>query len=144
MTSEILEYIKSQRICVLAVETTDGSPHAATVHFAHATEPLMFMFQTERDSLKAKAILEKGATRASVVIGSDEKNMRTLQMDGEVRLVTEQEKEELFKKVYLEKFEEKLEKSKDPDVVALVFTPKWWRFTDWLNPKGKTITSSED
>jgi hypothetical protein len=42
MNKEILDYIKSQRVCVLAVEMMDSSPHAATVHFAHMDNPLMF------------------------------------------------------------------------------------------------------
>ena len=40
MTPEIINFINSQKVCVLAVEMPDGSPHAATVHFALAEGPV--------------------------------------------------------------------------------------------------------
>jgi len=36
---KILDYLKDQRVGVLAVEMLDGSPHGATVHFAHTEDP---------------------------------------------------------------------------------------------------------
>ena len=142
MKPEILGYIKTQRVGVLAVEMPDGSPHAATVHFAHTEEPLRFFFETYRDSRKAEALFGREVTRASFVIGSDESAMKTLQFDGEIRLL--QSDETAAKDLYLGKFTEKKEKSKDPKFIFFVFVPKWWRFTDWRTPKGKVIITSED
>ncbi len=143
MNQEILDYIKSQRVGVLAVEMMDGSPHAATVHFAHTDNPLMFFFETQREYRKAEAILGRESTRASFVIGADESTMKTIQLDGEVRLIKENEKE-LFNTLYFEKFPKKKEKSSDPKFIFFTFIPKWWRFTDWTKPEGKLIITSED
>jgi uncharacterized protein YhbP (UPF0306 family) len=142
MNQDILDYIKSQRVGVLAVEMLDGSPHAATVHFANTENPLQFFFKTHKGYRKCEPLYGKEITRASFVIGSDESNMKTFQADGEVRLIKEEEKE-LFNDVYLGKFPEKKEKPKGPDDVFFTFIPKWWRFTDWTKPEGKLILTSE-
>src|SRR5258708_3206240 len=116
MHPDILAYIRPQRICVLAVEMLDSSPHAATVHFAHSELPLVFLFETHRDYRKSEALFGRAVTRASMVIGSNESEMKTLQMDGEARLWNKEEVE-LFKKIYLEKFPEKQAKADDPKSV---------------------------
>src|SRR3989344_5677908 len=136
MNQEILDYIKSQRVGVLSVEMLDGSPHGATVHFANTENPLQFFFETYREYRKAEALFGRDITRASFVIGSDENNMKTLQLDGEVRLIKNED-------IYLGKFPEKKEKSKEPKVVFFTFIPKWWRFTDWTKPEGKIILTSD-
>jgi general stress protein 26 len=138
MQKEILEYLKTERIGVLAVEMLDGSPHASTVHFAHTENPLVFYFETYREYRKSEPLYEREESRASFVIGCDEKNMKTLQLDGIVKLLKPDEKE-IFDSVYLEKFPKKKEKSKDPKFVFFKFIPKWWRFTDWTKPEGKII-----
>ena len=141
MQQQILDYIKTQRIGVLAVEMLDGSPHAATVHFAYAEDPLIFYFETYREYPKAEALFGRDSSRASFVIGSDESNMKTLQLDGIVELINPEEKP-VYDSVYFEKFPNKLEKSKDPKFVFFKFTPTWWRFTDWTQPEGKLILTS--
>lgn len=143
MNQEILDYLKSQRVSVLAVEMLDGSPHAATVHFAHSGNPLAFFFRTSRDYRKAEALVGKASARASLVIGMAESDMKTLQLDGEVRLLRDDEKE-MFNEIYLGKFPEKEAKPDDPKVLNFVFTPIWWRFTDWKTPQGKMIVTSDD
>lgn len=143
MHQTILNYIASQRIGVLAVEMLDGSPHAATVHFAHASDPLVFYFETYREHRKAEPLFGRESSRASFVIGCDEQEMKTLQMDGVVRLVTKA-KRPAFDGVYFAKFPDKKEKIDDPKMVFFQFIPSWWRFTDWKTPTGKVILSSED
>jgi general stress protein 26 len=142
MRPEIINYLKTQRVGVLAVEMMDGSPHAATVHFAHSEEPFLFYFETYREYRKAQPLFGRNVTRASFVIGSDEGDMKTLQIDGTVELLKSDEKE-IFDFVYLTKFPEKKEKSKDPKFVFFKFTPTWWRFTDWTTPQGKVILVSK-
>lgn len=141
MNQSILDYIKTQRVGVLAVEMFDGSPHAATVHFAHTEDPLVFYFETYREYRKAESLFGRDKTRASFVIGSDESNMKTLQLDGIIELL--KPTEEVGESIYLGKFPEKKEKAKDPKFVFFKLTPTWWRFTDWTNPEGKTILLSE-
>ncbi len=143
MDQKILDYINSQRVGVLAVEMLDGSPHAATVHFANTEDPLQFYFETYREYRKAEPLFGKNMTRASFVIGSSESDMKTLQIDGEARLITEEEKE-LFDAIYFGKFPNKKEKSLDPKFVFFIFNPTWWRYTDWAGPNGKEILTSDN
>jgi uncharacterized protein YhbP (UPF0306 family) len=143
MNQDILDYIKTQRVCVLAVEMMDGSPHAATVHFAHLDNPFMFFFETDKAYRKSEPLFGKDKTRASLVIGSNEADMKTFQMDGEARLIKDTEAE-LYEQIYHGKFPEKKGKSQGPNYVRFLFIPTWWRFTNWNTPKGKLILTSTD
>lgn len=139
MHQDILSYIRSQKIAVLAVEMQDGSPHAATVHYAHSEEPLQFFFETSKYSRKCEPILSGNDIRASLVIGFTEGD-RTLQLDGTIKMLSEDD--EIFESVYWGKFPDK--KGKYQEVAFLSFTPSWWRFTDWTSPEGKIIICSTD
>lgn len=141
--SEVLEYLTTQRIGVLAVEMLDGSPHGATVHFAHSENPLIFYFETNRDYRKSEALFGRETSRATFVVGIDELVPRTLQLDGIVQLMKPEEKD-AFDEVYLKKFPEKIQKSQKPDAVFFQFIPTWWRFTDWSAPDGKKIVTSAE
>lgn len=141
MRQEVLEYAKSQRVGILAVEMLDGSPHAATVHFANSEDPFIFYFATSLNSRKVSPLLKKKVTRASFVVGADESNRKTLQIDGELELITSQT-EEAFESTYFGKFPEKKQPNA-PTSARLKFTPKWWRFTDWTVQNGPVLLSSE-
>jgi uncharacterized protein YhbP (UPF0306 family) len=143
MNEEILNYIERHRISVLAIEMLDGSPHAATIHYAHTENPLTFLIETDRNYRKAEPLLARKTSRATMVIGFDEKEPITFQMDGEVRLIEESEKEQ-YQKVYLGKFPEKIKKIEDPNKILFVFNPTWWRYTDFTAPGGKLILTSTD
>lgn len=141
MKPEILEYLRTQRVCVVALEMLDGSPHAATVHFAHKEEPLIFIIQTSPTYRKSEALLNKSVVRASLVVGLEEipgGKDKTFQLDGHARLVKPNED---FVKIYLDKFLEKDKKFSDD--MFFVVAPTWWRFTDWSKPEGKTIFTSD-
>ncbi len=140
---EILDFITSQRVGVLAIEMPDGSPHAATVHFAHTDDPLIFYFETNRDYKKSEALFGKDLSRASFVIGTDEGTMKTFQTDGTAQLVKSDDMEQ-FKLIYLGKFDEKKDKSMNPKFVAFTFTPTWWRYTNFSGTNGKVILTSEE
>lgn len=143
MNQKVLDYLQTQRVCVLAVEMLDGSPHGATVHFAHTDDPFVFYFETNKDYRKCEPLIKREKTRATLVIGSTEADMRTLQLDGTVQLLKNTELD-IYNEVYLGKFPEKKEKSKNPNFVRFTFTPIWWRFTDFTGPNGKEIITSED
>ncbi|MFA6520199.1 MAG: pyridoxamine 5'-phosphate oxidase family protein [Candidatus Paceibacterota bacterium] len=144
MQKEIIDFVHSQFLSVLAVEMMDGSPHVATMHYAFSDEPQMFLFETYRPHRKSEALFGRDVSRASMVIGFDENNRKTLQIDGEVKLLTSDTERLIFNKIYFKKFPNKKEKSKDPKFVFFSFIPKWWRFTDWDAPGGKKIVSSEE
>jgi uncharacterized protein YhbP (UPF0306 family) len=133
---EVFECVEAQRTGVLAVKMIDGTPHAATVHFAYKADPFTFIFLTTPTYRKLEP-LRVGETPASFVIGTTEEFNKTLQMDGVAKL----EDSEELRKIYFEKFPHKL--NKHPEDVFFVFTPTWWRFTDWTVPQGKTIWLSD-
>lgn len=136
MDKEVLDYISTQRVCVLAVEMPDGSPHAATVHFAFDAKSESFIIMTNPAYRKYEA-LAQGAARASLVIGTSEGVMQTLQLDGEVCLSNSQE----LLNIYLGVFPKAAHIfQKD---VLFTFSPTWWRFTDWANKEGKKILTSD-
>ena len=143
MKDEVLNFVRENKVGVLAVQMPDDSPHAATVHFAHTDEPLTFFFETSRDYRKAESLLKNSVTKASFVIGSSESDMRTLQIDGEASLISDEEREK-FDSVYFSVFPEKTERSKtDPKVIFFKLAPTWWRYTDWTKPEGKISFDSE-
>jgi uncharacterized protein YhbP (UPF0306 family) len=144
-TQQIVEYLNSQRICVLAVEMMDGSPHGATVHFTYDEQHQRFLFETSRPYRKCEALFGREVSRASIVVGVDESNMRTLQIDGTVTLVKGEEEQSAFDAVYFAKFPNKIgKKHGGHENVFFTFTPTWWRYTDWTNKDGKLILCSED
>jgi uncharacterized protein YhbP (UPF0306 family) len=140
MNEQILNFIKSKRVGVLAVQMPDGSPHAATIHFAYEEEPLVFLFETSPETKKASVFKIKQETEASFVIGTDAADTKTLQMNGIAKAVTLVEKEN-FEEKYFGRFPEK--KGKHANQFSFIFTPTWWRFTDWNTPEGKKILSSD-
>ena len=142
MTPEVINFIQAQRVAVIALEMMDGSPHAATVHFAFDESTQIFFFETSRAYRKCEPLFGREVSRASIVIGFDQNNMKTLQMDGEVKLITPG-KQAHFDEVYYAKFPMKKGKTYGSPAVFFSFTPTWWRYTDWTKPEGKLILSSE-
>lgn len=139
MNSEILNFIKNQRICVFGIEMMDGSPHAATLHYALQGDPLTFIFQTEKSYRKSEPLFGKKISRATLVIGTNEGDMRTFQADGNAELFTDDN----LREVYLNKFPKNREGANDPEVVFFVFTPILWKFSDYTKSEGKTVYTSD-
>lgn len=137
MHPDALDFLEGQKICVLAVKMPDGTPHAATVHFAFVENPSRFVIMTNPLSRKHEAFAS-GPASASMVVGMDEESMKTLQMDGTVELSSDSELEE----AYCAKFPKAAHVFKKE--ALFTFTPVWWRFTDWTRPEGKLVLSSED
>ena len=145
MRKAILDFLKTERTGVLAIEMLDGSPHGATVHFANCEGPFVFYFETNKDYRKSEALFGRQKSRASFVVGTSESIPKTFQLDGVVELIEAEEKER-FDSVYFTKFPEKAKKMKDPirQFVFFKFTPTWWRYSDYKNPEGKLIWHSEN
>jgi general stress protein 26 len=140
MNQDILDYLKSQKVCVLAVEMMDGSPHGSTLHFAHADEPFTLIFKTDRATRKCEPLFGREKTRATVVVGSNEGDMKTLQMDGMAQLT----EDAALKETYLNRFPGKKDKADGPTVVYFTFTATWWRYSDMSVPGAKKILSSAE
>lgn len=133
---EALEFLNNQRTCVVAVKMPDGVPHCSTLHFAYIEDEHKFIFLTAPSYRKVEP-LKMGETLASVVVGTNEDIMKTLQLDGSAKL----EDSEKSREIYFKKFPEKI--NKYPDNIFFTFTSNWWRFTDWETPEGKKIWLSE-
>ena len=142
MHPDALAFIETQRISVFAIEMMDGTPHASTLHFAHSGDAPTFIFLTERGYRKAEPLLGRETCRGSLVLGFQEGKMQTLQVDGVAQILDESDEE--LKNAYFVKFPDKQEKFDAADDFFFKFTPTWWRFTDYSNPKGKAIYSSDD
>ena len=144
MRKAVLEYLRTQRTGVLAVEMQDGSPHATPMHFAHCEGPFIFYFETNRKYRKAEAFQNEKKNRASLVLGGDESTMKIFQVDGTIEVISNEEKEN-FDTVYFGKFPEKKEKAKNnPDSLSFKFIPTWWKFSDFKHPDGKLVIESEN
>ena len=139
MEESLREFLSKSRIGVIAVSMSDGSPHAATVHFAHRADPFCFIFKTDRRYRKAEPLLANESTKSALVIGTNEAEMKTLQLNG-VAALTE---DPALINLYYEKFSEKDPSKPDPDAIFFTFTPTWWRYTDWTQPEGKTLMTSD-
>lgn len=138
MRTEALAFIRTEKTCVFAVEMPDQAPHAATVHFVHADEPFQLVILTERGYRKFESFKEKAEVRTAVVIGTNDGAMHTVQMNGIAKVTEDQD---LIRRYY-EKFTDKDIKNLNENDVFLVFTPTWWRHTDWTLPEGKTSFDS--
>lgn len=143
MKTEILEFLKSQRVGVFAIEMLDGSPHGATMHFAHIDEPFTIIFKTSRNYRKSEVLLGREISRGTFVVGFEEgSKSKTLQLDGDTQVVNENENNHID--AYHAKFPEKLDKSSNPDNLFFKFTPKYWKFSDWSGPDGKKVYTFHD
>lgn len=138
MPQEALAFLSDNRIGVLAVETSDGALHAATIHFAYRSDPLAFVFLTDRSTRKAEPMRAGDTVQAALVIGTDEAQMKTLQIHGHA-LITDIGEE---KEIYLARFPERRAWSENPAAAFIVLTPSWWRYSDLKAPGGKFVIES--
>ncbi|MCR4277589.1 MAG: hypothetical protein NUV80_03910 [Candidatus Berkelbacteria bacterium] len=67
--------------------------------------------------------------KASFTVGFSEEEWKTLQMDGVLRLLREDEDEEFQKNYYSKNPEAK--QYRGEEAAYLVFEPVWWRFSDF-------------
>lgn len=127
----VISFLQSNRISVLTTLLPDGSPHGATLHYSHSTDPLELYFSTENTSRKCQNLMGGKFSKASVVIGFSEQEWKTLQMDGEIQAVLDKSELEKVHKVHYAKHPNSEQYKNDPATVFLKFTPKWWRYTDY-------------
>ena len=130
MNPVALNLVNKERVCVLSVVLPDGSPHIAAMHYSQQIDPIKIFVKTY-PTVKTGAIKEKGGTaKAAIVIGFSEQDFVTLQMRGNIRMVSDQKELENIYKIHYAKHPE-AEKYKGPNTIFLEFTPAWWRYTDF-------------
>jgi hypothetical protein len=139
MNTEIIEFLQHEKIGVIALEMLDGSPHGATVKFAFSPDPLVFIFETNRNYKKCEALFGRPESRASLVVGTNLGDMKTLQLDGIAKLVTDQ----VIKEMYLSRFPENRKWTDDSDTVYFSFIPSTWKFSEYKFSGGKKVVTSD-
>lgn len=141
ITTEAKEYIKTARTSVLAVQLLSSAPHASTVHFSYNEDMTEFYFLTNKTYKKSEALNGGEAKQASVVIGFDESEMVTLQMDGSIQIIGDEAEAASARAIHVARNESAHKFDADPNAIMLKFVPTWWRYTNY---KAKVKISSED
>ena len=141
MEKTVFDFLIKHGVCSLTVLLPDGSPHAAALHFSHKKDPLELYFSTENTSRKTTGLLKGEPVKGSVVVGFSEEEWVTFQLDGEVRAVLDKDELTKVHKVHYAKHPNAEKWKDDPATIFLVFTPSWWRYTDYKT-KPITILSS--
>lgn len=142
MDQRISAFLEAHRVSVLGVLQSDGTIHSASLHYAHSEDPLSFYFITGKDSRKCQSLLDGSVQNASLVIGFNEEEFVTFQMEGKVKAL--EKKTELDKawKTYLEKYPSRSGRKDNPEIAVLKFTPGWSRYTDMKTNPPTTISES--
>ncbi len=141
MDQKIADFLAKEHISVLTTTLKDGSLHAAALHFSHVNEPLELYFSTENTSRKCEGLLSGEVVNAAVVVGFSEQQWITVQLDGEICMVSDSNEIAKIKEVHYQKHPGSKKFENEPETVFLKFTPKWWRYTDF-NTKPPTIITS--
>lgn len=139
---EIVDFVEKHRISVLTTLLPNGKPHSGTMHYASSSNPLSFIFLTERKARKCKHFEEGKRYGGSLVIGFSEEEWVEFQMEGEVYLIEDQKELEEAWKIYANKFVGADKYKVSHEDVLLKFVPKWWRYTEF-RPKPSKIISSD-
>ena len=140
MNPVAIHLLTKERVCVLSVVLADGSPHNAVLHYSQQIKPVKLFMQTY-PTVKVRAIREKGGkAKAAIVVGLNEQDFVSLQMRGDIRIVSvPQELKNIYKIHYAK--HPKAKQYKNSNTVFLEFTPTWWRYTDF-NTDPETIIES--
>ena len=132
-------FLAKNRVCVLSMLLKDESPHGAAMHYSHADSPLQIYIQTENTSRKMSGLLKRSSVKASVVIGFSEDEFRTLQMDGNIKVLPSTKLKSVHK-IHYTKHPEAKQWKDDPATVFLVFKPTWWIYIEY-KPKFFALSS---
>lgn len=130
MDSRIVSFLSNHRVSAFTTLLPDGAPHTAALHYSHIVDPLTLYFTTKRTSRKMQSLVSGKNVKASLVIGINDEEWKTLQMEGEVRIAS-QENIERIQDIHYRKHPNAQEFKNRPETVFLEFTPTWWRYTDF-------------
>ncbi|KKU29320.1 MAG: hypothetical protein UX80_C0005G0014 [Candidatus Amesbacteria bacterium GW2011_GWA2_47_11b] len=131
MDQKILDFLAKEKVSALSVCMPDGTCHNAAMHYSHIAEPLTIYIQTENTSKKMAGLKDGQPVAASVVVGFNEQEMKTLQMDGQIQLIADASKLPDIHKIRYAKHPSAEQYKSDPATVFLAFTPTWYRYTDY-------------
>lgn len=142
MDKKILDFLAKHRVSSLTTLLKDGSPHASALHYSHNENPLEIYFSVDNTSLKCQGLLEGKPSKSSVIIGFSEEEWITLQMDGDVIVISDKEELKTVQDRHYTKHPNSAAFKDVPTTIFLKFTPRWWRYTDY-NTNPYAIISSK-
>jgi len=129
---EVYQFLKSERLAVLATADESGQPEAALMGFA-VTPELEIIFDTVKSSRKYPNL--KKNSRVAWVIGCSSEI--TVQYEGIAEeLVAENASR--YKKVYFLAFPDGPARESWPGITYFLVRPKWVRYCDY-NPAARRI-----
>ncbi|MDE2025182.1 MAG: hypothetical protein KGJ07_01680 [Patescibacteria group bacterium] len=141
MQSEVLYFISRQHIAAATIQLPDKSLYPAVMHVAHRDAPFSLLFLTDKTSKKLSSLQFNNPIPAGVVLGFNEQEFTTLQMQGIVKEVPVNQREEL-ETIYFLKFPWKQKLAGDNTSLILIeFIPHWWKYTDYATSP-RTVLSS--
>ena len=136
--ADILAFLRSHKLAVVATRTPDGAPQAAVVGIA-VTDELDIVFDTVETTRKAGNL--RADPRVALVVGWDD---RTLQIDG---LADEPRGDELarLQAVYFAAWPDGPTRLAWPGITYIRVRPTWLRLTDFRsNPPVETLIRAGD
>ncbi|MBI2195648.1 MAG: pyridoxamine 5'-phosphate oxidase family protein [Candidatus Levybacteria bacterium] len=125
---EVREFFRNHRVGALSTISSEGYPESAVLHYSNNDNPLAFYFSTERSSRKIHNI--RLNSKASFVIGFSEEEFITVQMNGIVKELGDEELTEA-KKIHYKKHPDSKQYENDPETVFISFTPSWIKISDY-------------
>lgn len=141
MQSEVIYFISRQHIAAATIQLPDKSLYPAVMHVAHRENPFGLLFLTDKNSKKLSSLQLDKPVPAGVVLGFNEQEFTTLQMQGIVREVRKDQLREL-EMIYFLKFPWKKKLAEqNKSLILIEFIPHWWRYTDYATSP-RTVFSS--
>jgi general stress protein 26 len=127
----IAGFLSKHAICSLTTLLAGGAPHAAALHFSYNPASFEFYFLTKNTSRKAGGLQHAESVKAAVVVGFSDEELITLQLDGEVSIITDKIELEDVRGNYFGKHPSSKKYENDKAYIFLKFTSSWWRYTDY-------------
>jgi hypothetical protein len=122
---QLLQFVRSHRICVEATRSNEGAPQAAVVGFA-VSDDFEFVFDSLGNTRKIRNL--RLDTRVALVVGWDAE--QTVQIEG----VADEPKGadlERLKKVYFAAYPDGVERLGWDGITHVRVKPHWMRYSDF-------------
>jgi pyridoxine/pyridoxamine 5'-phosphate oxidase len=128
----LYQFLRKQKLAVLATIAADGSPQCALVGFA-VTPELEIVFDTVSTSRKYANLMTNA--KAAFVIGWEHEV--TVQYEG-VAQQLRGDNAQAYKRVYFSAWPDGPEREKWPNIAYFLVHPRWIRYSDF-NPESYKI-----
>lgn len=140
---QVIDFLGKERIGVLTTMIHDERPHSAVLHFSFSPDRNVFYFSTDKTSRKATFLGYTHTSNAALVVGFSETEWQTLQLEGVVQIVADEEELAEAKKIHYAMHPNSQKFESDPDTIFLVFKPDWFRYTDFMKKPVEIVLEDE-